>query len=227
MIASPLAEEQSDLIMKQRGYTPTALMDGAKGRTIYYQKKVEQLKSVIHAKVELWACQMELTFKELQLVVHLSTGKFDFHTDKFEFYENIIYVYAAKCVDVDVIELLSDWMTETLGKAGVKDKKKPLEERRAEFWDKIREYGKEMQYTKEMCVAFYEHWGQANEGGVKMHFEKQTTWDLKGRMRTWKRKDDDYNTRFTSTKKNWVDKKVDDQNDTKKAKQVVDKSTLF
>lgn len=39
--------------------------------------------------------------------------------------------------------------------------------------------------AKKMINKFYMYWSESNEGGKKMKFEKQKTWNLAGRLTTW------------------------------------------
>lgn len=65
--------------------------------------------------------------------------------------------------------------------------KETLELRKREFKEGIQ--GFQANYSKadelEELNKFYLHWTQMNKNGFKMAFEKQRTWDLAGRLRTW------------------------------------------
>ena len=71
---------------------------------------------------------------------------------------------------------------------------KPLEERKQEFYDSLRQYvGK---YDKEMLRDFYDYWSESNDGGTKMRWEiaktKGGTFSIGGRLATWKRNEERY-----------------------------------
>ena len=61
--------------------------------------------------------------------------------------------------------------------------KKTIEERENDFMNSIAPYVSE--YGKEMCRKFYEHWTEKNQGGTKMKFEMQKTWEVGKRLKTW------------------------------------------
>lgn len=64
------------------------------------------------------------------------------------------------------------------------NKKKTKEERKKEFAERLAEY--KDQYTHEMLLAFYEYWTESNEGeNTKMRFEKEKTYELSKRLKTW------------------------------------------
>ena len=71
---------------------------------------------------------------------------------------------------------------------------KPLEERKQEFYDSLRQYvGK---YDREMLRDFYDYWSESNDGGTKMRWEiaktKGGTFSIGGRLATWKRNEERY-----------------------------------
>lgn len=70
------------------------------------------------------------------------------------------------------------------------DKQKSLEERRKKFYKDLVPY-LDKGYSKEMLRDFYNHWAQVNEGGTKMHWEKQKTFEIARRLVTWKRNEDE------------------------------------
>lgn len=63
--------------------------------------------------------------------------------------------------------------------------KRTLEDRRQSFYDALIPYLNE--YDKKMIREFFDYWSQVNEGGRKMHFEKQKTFEIGKRLATWKR----------------------------------------
>ena len=71
---------------------------------------------------------------------------------------------------------------------------KPLEERKREFYDSLRQYvGK---YDKAMLRDFYDYWSESNDGGTKMRWEiaktRGGTFSIGGRLATWKRNEERY-----------------------------------
>ena len=73
-----------------------------------------------------------------------------------------------------------------------KEKKptKTVGERSIEFWEQLQAYkGK---YSCEMLQAFYNYWSEHNEGGKKMRWEMQKTWNLSGRLATWQKRGEEF-----------------------------------
>ena len=75
--------------------------------------------------------------------------------------------------------------------------KKPIEERHLDFWQEIEQH--KDKYDCEMLQAFYNYWGEYNEGGKKMRWEMQPTWNLAGRLATWAKREAFINRRPTYT----------------------------
>ena len=53
------------------------------------------------------------------------------------------------------------------------------------------------EYGRKMIDAFCDYWTEF--GGKKMRFEKEKTWELKRRLQTWKRNDDERSARYQRT----------------------------
>lgn len=66
---------------------------------------------------------------------------------------------------------------------------KTLEERRKDFYEALRPFTEK--YGENLIDEFYNHWAQVNEGGTKMHWEKQKTFEIARRLVTWKKNDDE------------------------------------
>ena len=66
---------------------------------------------------------------------------------------------------------------------------KTLEERRKAFHEALEPFIEK--YGERMIEEFFNHWAQVNEGGTKMHWEKQKTFEIARRLATWKRNDDE------------------------------------
>jgi hypothetical protein len=216
-------ESIADELMKSRGYSgSTMISDSTKGRTCYYQKQISSLGAAIHASVNVWSEQIELSFIQLKFLVTLSTGKFDVYHKDFERYEQIILTYAAICVEVNPFDVLNEWKGEEKEPPAPK---KTIKERKAELWEKVRQNGKKKDYAKEMCLAFYNYWTEMNEGGKKMRFEMEKVFDTPKRMVTWH--SNNINSSFKG-KKNFYEQKIEAQNKIATAKTpVTNKSELF
>jgi hypothetical protein len=65
-----------------------------------------------------------------------------------------------------------------------------IEERKEKFYNDCAVYVG--QYPKNMIRDFFDYWTEKNASGVKMRFEKQTTWELAKRLATWARKDNNF-----------------------------------
>lgn len=63
--------------------------------------------------------------------------------------------------------------------------RKTLEERKVEFHEALNPFVEK--YGESLIEEFYNHWAQVNEGGTKMHWEKQKTFEIARRLATWKR----------------------------------------
>ena len=71
-------------------------------------------------------------------------------------------------------------------------KPKTLEERRQEFYNSLIPYVQK--YGREMVRDFYDYWSEVSDGGNKMAWEKaltrKGTFNIAGRLATWKKKED-------------------------------------
>lgn len=67
------------------------------------------------------------------------------------------------------------------------------EEREDKFRAEAEMY--EAEYGERMIRAFCDYWTEF--GGKKMRFEKEKTWELKRRLQTWKRNDEERKARYT------------------------------
>jgi hypothetical protein len=71
-------------------------------------------------------------------------------------------------------------------KTPVPSAKKTLDERKAEFAEKLKPYLEK--YGREMLNKFYSYWTQMNDGGKKMLFEKERdkgAFEIGQRLATW------------------------------------------
>lgn len=66
-------------------------------------------------------------------------------------------------------------------------KKSTLEERKKSFAEKLEPYL--TKYGRDMLNDFYSYWTEHNDGGYKMRFEKERTFQVSRRLDTWKRND--------------------------------------
>ena len=66
----------------------------------------------------------------------------------------------------------------------INDKGKDIKDRMVDFQSKIFPHISE-KFTREDANDFYRYWTEMNEGGYKMRFEKEKTWNTSGRIVTW------------------------------------------
>jgi hypothetical protein len=72
-------------------------------------------------------------------------------------------------------------------------KKSNLDERREEFINLVIRQAEPMGMPVEMMEEFIEYWTEHNDGGHKMRFEKEKTWNTNGRLRRWMKNDTKFN----------------------------------
>lgn len=70
------------------------------------------------------------------------------------------------------------------------ERKKALAERKKAFAEALTPF-LEKGYAKEMLRDFFNYWAQVNEGGTKMHWEKQKTFEIARRLATWKKNENE------------------------------------
>lgn len=200
-------------IMKNRGYESTSHNES--GNVIVAINFIKHLKNelIIHAKVTLKSETVSLSFVELKYFCQLSIEQFAFDHKDFEKYEQILMIYAAKCLDVEVFQVLA---LLPIKNQEVKPEKKDIKTRKRELWDKIVVEGKEKKYQKEMCLEFYNYWTEMNEGGRKMRFEMERIFDIKRRLTTWLSHDKKWSKTFVDQKIEKQDKEVNKSTSIKK-----------
>lgn len=223
-----ITKEQGIKTMRDRGYEDVShTQTGDTITTINFVKYLND-EIRIHANLELKSESVTLSFVEMKHLCELKCGRFAYDHKDFEKFEQIIMAYAAKCLDIDVFQVLAllplknDTVNDT-----VKKEKKDVKTRKREFWDEVVNIGKKRNYPKDSCKKFYDYWTMMNTGGVKMQFEitkaKKGVFDIGGRLVTWMKNDNDW----ASEKKTFVDKKVDTQNKEKEISQVINKEDVF
>lgn len=223
-MTTELTEERADEIMKERGYIRTATSDSRFGKKIFYQKPKVLGDAAIHAEVKLWDQTVTLAFKEFAFMVNLVTSSFNLEHKDFSKFEASISTYAAKCLDIDLESIFKSFNIGNVVPPTSKPPKVSVKERKDKFWEKIREQAKKKGYEREMCMDFFRHWTEMNEGGRKMRFEMKDVFNIAGRLVTWHTNEK----KFDKTgKKNFYEKKIETQNEQLKKKEVVNVKTLF
>ena len=222
-----ITKEQAMTAMKERGYEDVShTQTGDTITTINFVKYLND-EIRVHANVELKSESVTLSFVEMKHLCELKCGRFAYDHRDLDKFEQIIMAYAAKCLDIDVFQVLALLPLKTGSVEEPKTKKKDVKERKREFWDEIVKIGKKRNYPKDSCKKFYEYWTMMNSGGVKMQFEitkaKKGVFDIGGRLVTWMKNDNEW----AFEKKTFVDKKVDTQNKEKEISQVINKEDVF
>lgn len=186
-------------LMKTRGYKNTAT--GSNGETLFFLKKIDDVITV-HATVRVERLTVELDIiGTLGMNIKLLTEAIIVDTNCFDKTEEELIRYGNICLNGNSIV---SKRVEPVNKTGLGQTnkgttiEKTFDQRKKEFWEKIRQVGKQKSYEKDMCIEFYEYWTQKNELGKKMRFEKETTWDLAGRLRTWLRNDKNWTKRYNN-----------------------------
>lgn len=64
-----------------------------------------------------------------------------------------------------------------------------LKERKLAFGMQLKPFGEI--YPRPMLAEFYDYWTEVKEGGRKMRFEKEKTFEIAKRLARWKRNDDE------------------------------------
>jgi hypothetical protein len=85
-------------------------------------------------------------------------------------------------------------------KEGKEGKEKNINERKLKFAESLKDFVPI--YGRDMIKEFYDYWSEPNKSNTKFKQEMQRTWDLEGRLRTWKKNDDKFkkNSNAISTK---------------------------
>lgn len=206
-------------VMKERGYGSPLSTFESKGEIIAYNfiKRITS-EVTIHAKVTLKSNSISLSFVELRYFCQLLADGFAFDHKDFEKYEQIICMYAATCINLDVLKILDD-LKKTVEPPKEKKPVKELSVRKRELWDQIAVVGKTKNYQKDMCLEFYNYWTEMNPAGKKMRFEMEKIFDIGRRLVTWGKND----IRWSKT---FIDKKVEEQ-DKQKESTKINKNDIF
>ena len=65
------------------------------------------------------------------------------------------------------------------------DKERFIIEQKSLFAEQIKPYSSK--YSSQMLNDFYVYWSEPNQAKTKLKYQMQETWDLSGRLATWKR----------------------------------------
>jgi hypothetical protein len=235
-------KEVVEQLMKQRGYgmvsQNTTHRNGEEEITYNYAKSTD-LGIALHASVHMKAQMISLDMVELKYFAALSMKRFDFFHKDFEKIEKILYLYSRACLDLGphVIKLAEgmDKVENTIGgakklpaliKVKGDEEKVPavtIEERKKAFWADIIPIAKQKGLSKDYAINFYRYWTEHGAADKKFRKEKETSFDISRRLDTFIRNDKEWK----DQRKNFVEKKADEQDQVRNNKTVIDKKTLF
>lgn len=235
--------------MKQRGYIHTAT--NGNEDLLFFLKKFPDGRIHLHGTIFLKKQTVELdTTSILRLGVALYCAPIEMDTMKFENFEETIYNYAYLCyygkqpgstMALNISDSPGPIHTgsstanvgtesETIrgGKSsGGVDKaegkaKKPIKERKAEFWEEVKGVAKQKGYPKELAVEFYTYWTEDNKSGTRFRKEAETFFDIPKRFGTWIKNNKAW------SKQTFIEQKIDKQNEElKNRKKVINHKELF
>lgn len=80
--------------------------------------------------------------------------------------------------------------------------KTPIERRKSIFKGRVACYLS--QYNSHLLNEFYEYWSEHGEKDIKMRFEKEKSFDIDRRLKTWQKRSNSYNkTNTKSVNSSW------------------------
>lgn len=209
-------------VMKEKGYNWTA--SGGNGNTLFFLKKIDQRMDV-HGMVYLKRNIVVLDIiGMMEYGISVRSMELPLDTNLFEKTENeliaIIRIYRQEDVHSAI-----PVPQETLKPQKIEV---TLEDRKKEFWDRIREAGKPKGYEKEMCLEFRDYWMEMNENGKKMRFEMEKVFDVSRRLATWLKHDKEWSKRYEKIQ-SFQDQKAEVQNKELETagKKVINRKDLF
>jgi len=220
--------------MKQRGYSNTAT-NGTED-LLFFLKKFPDGQIHLHGTIFLKKQTVELdTTAVLDLGIALYCQGIQMDVMKFEKFEETIYNYAYLCfygtqptgstMAINISNPTGPVHTgsstaESTGegeavrgrKPGGVEKaegkaKKPIKERKAEFWDEVKGVAKQKGYPKELAIEFYTYWTEDNKSGTRFRKEAETFFDIPKRFGTWIKNNKAW------SKQTFIEQKAEKQNE--------------
>lgn len=216
-IIRSLTREEAIEIMRQRGYGLLSENVSEKyGNSINFGRTLD-IGTCLHAQVHLSSMMISLNMVELKYFAQLSMNRFDFFHKEFERYEKIIYLYSRACIDLnenifqvaDSMDGLPKWICGEKHKPlpGLKEtkkEKKPMKERKMDFWDDVRAIAKQKGLSKDFALEFFSYWTEHGPKDTTFRKETEKKFDVSRRLDTFVRNEKKWN-------KTFVDKKVEKQ----------------
>jgi hypothetical protein len=233
-----ITKEQAIEVMKQRGYVMTS--EAGNASWIGFSKDMNGIWMSANVYLEKEMIDIQCGAGTLKMMCQLSVGKFAFDHPRFDEFEKWGYFYGKVCSEInDVVEQM-DYIPQRVAMAAYamksegpvvapepEKKKETLEDRVAKFKKAVIAKGKEKGFDPDMCKKFFIYWSEVSDGGKKMRWEiaktKSGTFNIGGRLVTWRGKDQEYNAKF----KDRDEKKAEKQNKELEVKSTVKTKTLF
>lgn len=75
-----------------------------------------------------------------------------------------------------------------------------------DFETAVRDYAIQIDFKENLIQEFLGHWCAVSEGGRKMHWQKQETFDIRRRMQQWQRNFEKWNKVAVNVMPNYYDK---------------------
>jgi len=230
-----MTKEAAIKLMKGYGYT--LVSEAGNESWLGFSKEINGIW--MSAKVILVQESVTLTGGVLKMMCELSCKKFDINSNRFVDFENILYLYAKICGQVDNLTDSEGIVKQAFAEASahikpeeivneVVNESTKLVDRIEAFKKRVIEVGKEKGHGSEMCKAFFKYWSEVSDGGKKMRWEiiknKKGTFNIAGRLVTWRDNDAKFNDNFRDRKEKVADKQ---NKELKKKPTVINTKELF
>ena len=102
--------------------------------------------------------------------------------------------------DANYTDSVNDSVSVSVNDTVINSKSKPsLETRSLAFKSELVPF--KQKYSIEMLKSFYDYWTEPNHSKTKMLFELKTTFDIERRLRTWSKRENDFNKQKNGTTK--------------------------
>lgn len=201
-----MTKEAAIKLMESRGYKMVS--EAGNETWVGFAKDMHGIW--MSAKVHLAQESISLQGGILKMACKLSCDKFDVNTTKFADFENVLYLYAKICGQIDDLVDAEGIIKKAFSEASAAIKikgvtededegttevvsKNTLEARMTKFKQEVIAIGKKKGYPPSMCKKFFNYWSETNSQGKKMRWEiqkqKSGVFNTLGRMVTWYGKD--------------------------------------
>lgn len=212
-----ITREQADEIMTKRGYT--SVSHNQSGDVV---TKVNYVRVIvveghdtplhIYCTINLIKASADISFVELRRMCQLLLNSIAYNHPDFDQFEQILAVYAAKCIGIEPVEILNGWLktvpereeehvddfwepvTAPPAAPIVKEdkpEKKDIKTRKREFWDTVKPIAQQRGWDKDQTLKFYNYWTEESKSGKKFRRENEQFFDINKRMSTFDRFDNE------------------------------------